>query len=132
MQEKAVLCVDDEAIILLSMKQELKAHFQDRFLFETAPDAQEALLALERMVGQGVKVLLVITDWLMPGMKGDEFLLEVRRRYPDIQSIIVTGHADPDSVERTVREALTKAVLRKPWKREDLISAVSACVDSSA
>jgi DNA-binding NtrC family response regulator len=129
MSGKAVLCVDDEAILLLSMKQELKSHFHDRFRFETATDAEKALASLAELAAKGIEVILIISDWLMPGMKGDEFLLEARRRYPDIQSIMVTGHADPASMKDMLKEAKTRTILRKPWKNEDLISAVSDCVD---
>ncbi len=128
MFDKAILCVDDEAIILLSIKQELKSHYRDRFRFEIATNAEIALSLMDELVGQGVKVILIISDWLMPGMKGDEFLLEAHRRYPEVQSIIVTGHADPASVERVLSEANTKRVIRKPWAREELIEAVDLCL----
>lgn len=128
MGNSAILCVDDEAIILLSMKHELKSHFRDRFRFETATGAEEALRLLKSLEADGTKVMLVITDWLMPGMKGDEFLLEIHRRYPDLPSIMVTGHADPSSIERVLKETNTRTILQKPWRNEELIAAVNACV----
>ncbi|MBP7094839.1 MAG: response regulator [Spirochaetia bacterium] len=130
MNERAILCVDDEAIILMALKQELKSHFRDRFLYETAVDAEEALAAIDELVAEGVEVILVISDWLMPGMKGDEFLLKVHERHPGIGSIMVTGHADPESIAR-VRSALGGCtIISKPWRREDLIGAVETCVDA--
>ncbi len=128
MKSEAILCVDDEAIILMAMKRELKAHFKDRFRFETALDAAEGLKIIDDLSEDGVSVILVISDWLMPGMKGDEFLMTIRSLYPDIRTIMVTGHADPQSIERTVTEAGAFKVLQKPWNRSELIEAISACV----
>ena len=127
MPQQAILCVDDEAIILLSIRQELKNHFKQRFLYETAADAAEALKSIERLVAQDVDVILVLSDWLMPGMKGDDFLVAVKNRYPAIRSILVTGQADRKAVERVKREAGTERVIFKPWRREDLIAAVEEC-----
>ncbi len=128
MKNEAILCVDDEAIILMAMKRELKAHFKDRFRFETALDAAEGLGIIDALAGDGVAVILVVSDWLMPGMKGDEFLLRIRALYPRIKTIMVTGHADPLSIERTQSEAGAYTVLHKPWSRIELIAAISACV----
>ncbi|HOZ72377.1 MAG TPA: response regulator [Spirochaetales bacterium] len=128
MKSEAILCVDDEAIILMAMKRELKTHFRDRFRFETALDAAEGLRIIDALSEDGVSVILVISDWLMPGMKGDEFLLRIRSLHPDIRTIMVTGHADPASIERTIKEAGAFTVLQKPWNRGELIAAISACV----
>lgn len=127
-EPEAILCVDDEAIILLSIRQELKSHFRQRFVYETASDAEQALRVISQLVEQGVKVILVLSDWLMPGMKGDEFLIEVKRLYPTIRSIMITGHANTEAIERALREAGTSKVIHKPWRREELIAAVENCI----
>jgi len=51
----------------------------------------------------------------------------VRERYPAIRSIMITGQADDAAVERVKREAMTCAVLRKPWNTHDLIEAIESC-----
>lgn len=127
-EKRAILCVDDEALIVLSLKQELSEYFGERFIYEGAMSADEALEVIDELVAEGVVVILIITDWLMPGLKGDELLLLVRERYPDIKSIMITGQADNDAIERAINQACVNAVLRKPWSREGLIGAICACV----
>lgn len=129
MKNEAILCVDDEAIILMAMKRELKSYFNDRFRFETAMDAEEGLETIRDLVQEGVSVILVISDWLMPGMKGDRFLAIVKAEFPEIRTIMVTGHADQDSIEQVIKDGYASAVLKKPWNRQDLLSAVDRCVD---
>lgn len=132
MKNEAILCVDDEAIILMAMKRELKSHFCDRFRFETALDAEDGLETIRELVKEGVSVILVISDWLMPGMKGDRFLAVVKAEFPGIRTIMVTGHADQDSIERVIKDGHVSAVLKKPWNRQDLLATVDRCVDAES
>lgn len=125
---RAILCVDDEAIIVFSIKVELKRHFKDLFLYETASAADEALEIIAELYGQGVSVILVLSDWLMPGMKGDKFLELVKARYPAIKTILVTGNADKETTDRLQRKGITDAILYKPWSGDDLIARVEECV----
>jgi DNA-binding NtrC family response regulator len=128
MRREALLCVDDEAIILLSMKQELKRRFTGRFVIETALDASEAQAVIDELESRGVATVLVISDWFMPGVRGDQFLVELHAKRPEVKAILVTGHADEAAVERARREAGLGAVLRKPWRPEELFSAVEAAL----
>ncbi len=128
MNKKAILCVDDEAIILMSIKQELKNHFKTRFLYETALNAEEALEIVNDLTDEGVTLILVISDWLMPGMKGDEFLRKIRNINPDIKTMMITGHAAKDALEAVEKENLADRILIKPWRNSQLISAVEEII----
>ena len=126
--KQAILCVDDEAIIVLSLKQELRSHYRDQFLYETALNATEALEIIDELASDRIKVIAIISDWLMPDIKGDEFLMSVHERYPDIRSIIITGHADEESLLRLKETCGLAAVLHKPWNSRELIAAVDSCL----
>lgn len=89
---EAILCVDDEAIILLHLAKLLERRYGGRFRYELASNGERALATLELIQVQGVHVGLVITDRLMPGMDGDEFLALALGRYPDMKAIMVSGH----------------------------------------
>lgn len=126
-RERAILCVDDEPIILISLKQELKKKFGNRFNYETAMNADEAMEIVDELASSGINVILILSDWLMPGVKGDEFLIQVHKKYPNIQSILITGHADEKAMERVKKEAGTYTVLPKPWNSSQLMEAVEFC-----
>jgi CheY-like chemotaxis protein len=91
---RANLCVDDEAIILMALKQELRSVIGPGFIYETARDGIEALEVVDSLVAEGIKLVLVISDWLMPGLAGDELVLRLKDRHPDVQAIIITGQAN--------------------------------------
>jgi CheY-like chemotaxis protein len=126
--KRAILCVDDEALIVLSLKQELRSHYGDRFIYETALSAEAALEVIGDLKAEGVEGIALVTDWLMPGIKGDALIDLARDRYPDIYAVIITGHADVESLDRLRAGGALVAVLMKPWSRSELIAAVEACL----
>ena len=65
---------------------------------------------------------LLLVDFLMPGMNGVEMVEKAREIYPDLPVVLATGYADMNVVEKVIP---ANRVLRKPFRSEDLISAVS-------
>ncbi len=128
-RKKAILCVDDEMIILLSLIQELKSSFGNEFLYEKATDANQAFEVIDDLALEGVKLILIISDWLMPGIKGDEFLETVRRQHPEIKAIMITGQAERGVIERLLESGCVTDVIEKPWNPQRLVEAVKKCRD---
>jgi CheY-like chemotaxis protein len=126
MNKPVILCVDDEKVILDSLKIQLKKEFQDTYLYEAAESADEALEIIEELQEDDVTILVIVSDWLMPGMKGDEFLIEVHKRFPKIVKIMLTGQADEDAVEKAKQYANLYSCLHKPWNSEDLIENIKS------
>jgi DNA-binding NtrC family response regulator len=124
MSGKAIVYVDDEAVILLALKQELLRHFRGRYAIETALSAEEGEELIRALEAEGTEVRLVISDWLMPGKRGDQFLIDLHKRSPAIRAILVTGQADEAAIERTRREAELYACMRKPWRMPVLLGLV--------
>lgn len=124
MTKKAILCVDDEIIILVSLIRELRSHFKSRYIYEQATDAKGALKIIDELAAENIEVIFIISDWLMPGMKGDEFLEEINAKHPEIRSIMITGQADVEAIERIKRIDSVLAIFNKPWDPEVLISTI--------
>ncbi len=124
MLNKAILCVDDESIILETIKEQLKRRFGQEYLYETASNADEAWEILEELIADRVEVLIVVSDWLMPGTKGDEFLIQIHRKYPYIVKVLLTGQADAAAIARAQTEANLYRCLHKPWSEEELADTI--------
>jgi CheY-like chemotaxis protein len=123
---QAILCVDDEEIILSSLKEQLKRSFGTAYLYETALSADEAWEIIEELVEDHVGLLIVVSDWLMPGTRGDEFLIQLHQRYPQVVTVMLTGQADPEAILRAQREAQLYACLAKPWTEAALIETIQS------
>jgi CheY-like chemotaxis protein len=131
MPKRAILCVDDEAIILNSLLRQLQTAFDDSYIYETAENADEALEIIEDLQGEGTDLLVIVSDWLMPGSKGDQLLIDVHQRFPGVVKIMLTGQANPDAVERAQTEANLYTCLAKPWQEQDLIQAIQSALPQS-
>jgi CheY-like chemotaxis protein len=124
MLKPVILCVDDEPLILETLKTELRNRFAGRFTYETAMDGEEALALIEELVAEGITIVLIVSDWLMPGIRGDELLETVHSRWPAIRAILVTGQADRTAIDRVLQGSWASHVIPKPWRSEELLSVV--------
>jgi DNA-binding NtrC family response regulator len=121
MTNAAILCVDDEIMILESLKEQLQRYFGDRYLYEVATGACEAWAIINELYEEGIRILVIVSDWLMPKIRGDEFLIAVHQRYPDILTVMLTGQADEIAIERVRTKANLHACLQKPWTETELV-----------
>lgn len=128
MSKTAIVCVDDEVMVLSSLEIELRAAFGEAFLYEFAESGEEALELIEELRDEGVAIVAIVSDWLMPGMKGDELLIEVHNKFPEISSIMLTGQADSQAIEKAKQYAALSHCLYKPWKSPELISAINSAL----
>ncbi|GET38328.1 response regulator [Microseira wollei] len=124
MSKFAILCVDDEAIILNSVIRQLQDEFEEKYTYEAAESAEEALEVLAELEEEEIQTIVIVSDWLMPGMKGDEFLVEVHKRFPKVVKILLTGQADEAAIERANKHADLHRYIAKPWEKKDLIAAI--------
>jgi CheY-like chemotaxis protein len=126
MSNKAILCVDDERIVLLSLRDQITKHFGDRYRYEVAESADEAWEVIEEIYLEGVRLLCIVSDWLMPGTRGDEFLIQVHEQFPDIVTVMLTGHADEAAIARARQKANLYACITKPWNEKNLIEVIKS------
>ena len=125
MNKPVILSVDDEPDILNTLKIQLKNEFKNDYFYELAESGDEALDLLKDFQEE-VQVFVVISDWLMPGIKGDELLIKVHQKYPKIIKVMLAGQADAAALQRAVQEADLYCCLYKPWKSKELIETIKS------
>lgn len=115
-----ILFVDDEEENL----EIFSINFGDTFTIYSANSGPEGLELLEReFVG------LVLSDQRMVGMTGMEFLQEVRKRHPEIVTMLVTAYSDLDVLAEGVNAGLLYSYILKPWEVKDLKIALSRGIE---
>jgi two-component system, sensor histidine kinase and response regulator len=119
--KKAIICIDDEKIVLDSLKNEFRSFLNHEYLFETSESGNDALLLIDELIEEGYDIAIVIADYIMPGMKGDEVLISVHRKLPDAKTILLTGQATMEGVTHAVNDAGLYRYIAKPWEQEDLV-----------
>ena len=125
MSNQAILCVDDDPIILETLKMQLKRHFGDAYRIELAKSGDDALMVMDELSQQDIEIPLIITDYFMPGMKGDELLEIMHARNPRMLKIFLTGKADVDAVVNAVNKASLYRFVSKPWDSDDFNMTIS-------
>lgn len=121
MQRKGyIVCIDDEESVVVTLKQQLDEVFDETHEVLTCLSGEEALELIDAIQNDGELVELVITDQIMPGLAGDEFLKKLHSRYPDIVKILLTGQAGLDSAISAINEGGLSRYYEKPWNIETM------------
>ena len=111
-----VLLVDDEELVRMGAAEMLS---DLGYAVIEAGSGAEAM----RIVESGEQIDVLITDYLMPGMKGGELIEAARRRRPGLPSLIVSGYATIEGLPRDV------PVLAKPFRHDLFAAQVAALID---
>jgi len=129
MDSNVILCVDDERMILTSLKAQLREKLGSEFIYETSENASEAMELIDELRSENKGIIIIVSDWLMPGIKGDEFLIKIHQKYPDIIKVMLTGQADENAIENAQKNANLHACLSKPWNADVLVNTIKSGID---
>ncbi len=121
MEEKAILCVDDEKSILNSLKRLLR---REPYKVYTAVGGEAGLEVMAEK-----KVQLVVSDQRMPGMTGTQFLQKVKEHWPDTIRVILSGYAEADVIVDSINEGGVYRFMAKPWQDESLKITIRQCFE---
>jgi serine phosphatase RsbU (regulator of sigma subunit) len=125
-----ILCVDDEKIILDSLKKELSPEFRNGYIIEIAETASEAIEIVGEAINDGWDIPVVLSDYIMPGTKGDELLKIIKNVSPNTYCIMLTGQATIEGVTNAINNSTLYRYISKPWETNDLLLTISEAIKS--
>ena len=114
---RTVLFVDDEQAIRNALERMYLERDDVRCLF--AASGQEGLDILAHE-----EVWVVVSDYLMPGMRGIEFLTKVKNVCPDTVRIMMTAYADLNIAIDAINKSEAYRFVTKPWNNKELMETV--------
>jgi DNA-binding NtrC family response regulator len=115
LKNKIILIVDDEFIILESLKIQLSRILASNFELQMASSGEEALGLIDELHQEGEDLALVISDFNIDSYKGTDILRHAITQYPSVKKIILTGQADTKSIKDFDLQHGIDAILDKPW-----------------
>ncbi|MFG0274761.1 MAG: sigma-54-dependent transcriptional regulator, partial [Phycisphaerales bacterium] len=120
-----ILIVDDDPIVAESIAEMLRADGASAATCATGEEALEAIEEADRKAnsGRARPFGLVITDVAMPGMGGLELLKQIRKRFPAMVVLVVTGYATIENAVEAVKQGASD-YLTKPLVDDELRIAV--------
>lgn len=117
-----VLVVDDEESILKGIRLNLGRTFD----ITLANGSQEALQTFK----DGAPFDVVVSDMRMPGMDGATMLREIKESYPQVMTILLTGHADFEfGGSQALQSGLLFRILNKPCPPQKLSATIKAAIE---
>ncbi|TVQ54076.1 MAG: response regulator [Spirulina sp. DLM2.Bin59] len=130
MNRPAIVCVDDELIILQSLRDELRNNLAADFTIELADSGHSALELVKELIEEGYHLPLIISDYIMPDMRGDELLAKIHQLSPQTLKVMLTGQATVEAVSHAIQHAKLYRYMAKPWESEDLKLTVSEALNA--
>lgn len=112
-----ILVVDDEAVMIDSIRIGLESSGHRVFMAHSAREAMDLLYF------KGRRIDLVITDYLMPKMDGIDLLKAIRRRYPDLPVLIMTAFANKEMSVDAIKNRC-QGFIEKPFNLDLLIDEI--------
>ncbi len=116
-----VLLVDDEQNITNALRRELADWAEEKAIEIISATSAKVGLNLLEMHGQDT--VIVVSDLKMPEMKGSDFLLEVKAKYPHIVTMLLTGFSETEEVVKAVSAGIFTYML-KPWDSANLLAEI--------
>ena len=126
----AVLCVDDEKIVIDSLKRELTQVFGDAYVIEVAQSGDDAFEAIRSLRDEGCDIAVALVDYILRNEKGDDLLRRIHDALPQTKTIMLTGQATPEGIGRAVNYANLYRFIAKPWHRDDLALTIKEAIRS--
>ncbi len=125
MHKYAIVCIDDDPLITSMVSFQLRKIIDEKTTFiETYSKPKEVEKNIEELINFGVNVVFVIVDYQMPEMNGAEVIRNLKKKYPWISCIMLSGQANDLIVGELQGDELLVKYISKPWNEEDLFTIV--------
>ena len=115
----SIVIVDDEDMVLTALRALLELETEHDIHSFTDPG--EAAKFLENNT-----VDVCVSDYLMPGMTGIQFLTRAKQLQPEASRILLTGHADKQSAIVAINQVSLFQYLEKPWDNHQLLLVIQS------
>jgi CheY-like chemotaxis protein len=128
----AVLCVDDEKAIVELLSFQLRKYFKPTTTWiEAYTIPSEVESNVQELMSYGVDILFLIVDYHMPVMNGATLVKNLKKNYPELICIMLTGQANDEVLSQLVEEELLYAVIKKPWSEDALVNKIKPFIEKS-
>jgi len=117
-----ILVVDDEEIICQQLQ---RLYTYSGYKVEVAHSGEAALERLEKR-----DIDLMVTDVRLPGISGVDLTMEIKKNYPDVPVIVITGHAAIDCAVEVLKSGASDFIV-KPFGAEAIQESTRAALEKA-
>jgi thioredoxin reductase (NADPH) len=110
-----LVTVDDDPTVSRAVARDLRRRYGEQHRIVRAESGAEALDALRQMKLRGDEVAVLLADYRMPGMNGNEFLEQAMDIYPHARRVLLTAYQDTGAAIDAINRIDLDHYLLKPW-----------------
>lgn len=123
MESIVIILIEDQKEVLAAVAKDIDT-LEENFVIEECDSAAEAEELMEELDSEGAHIALIISDHIMPGKSGVDFLIEINEdsRFRPTKKILLTGLATHQDTINAINNAAIDRYLEKPWDPEQLKS----------
>jgi response regulator RpfG family c-di-GMP phosphodiesterase len=130
-EEKAILTVEDDREALNALRMQLERNFTDGYLLEFAQNVDEAISLIDELIENKVELILLLSDWYMPGKNADVLVNYIKDKNPNVRVIVLSGQLDTVKAGKMLEENVIDRVIMKPWNESNLINQIKGFLINS-
>ena len=124
MESKAILSVEDDRESLNALRLQLDRHFGDEYLLEFSQSVDEAVAVLDDLIAREVNVILLLSDWYMPGKNADVLVDYIKSKNPLVRVIVLSGQLDVAKASQMLEGQIIDRIIMKPWDEAILVNQI--------
>jgi DNA-binding NtrC family response regulator len=120
---KSILIVEDDALVATSLARMLRL---EKFDVSICPDPNTALALCSKR-----QFDLIITDQMMPVMKGTEFAVLAKVKQPNAHTLLISGYINSDKANEALKSGHIQKFISKPWHNKDILNMIESEIELS-
>ncbi len=125
----AILAVDDDILVLNSLRIQLERKFGHAYVLEFAQNVDEAIEVISELSTSQIQLIVIISDWIMPGKNGDALAQYVKRLDPTIKVVVLSGQLQENIAKQMIESNEIDSIVTKPWSENDLIEIIEKALE---
>ena len=126
----AILAVDDDILVLNSLRIQLERKFGNDYVLEFAQNVDEAIGVIQDLKSEEIELIVIMSDWIMPGKNGDALAQYVKQINPKIKVVVLSGQLQENIAVQMIESKEIDSIVTKPWSEEHLIGIIEQAIHS--
>lgn len=124
----AILAVDDDILVLNALRIQLERKFGNDYVLEFAQNVDEAIGVIQDLKSDNIDLIVIISDWIMPGKNGDALAQYVKQMNPAIKVVVLSGQLQETLALQMIESQDIDSIVTKPWSEDHLIGIIEQAI----
>ncbi|MFN5620246.1 MAG: response regulator [Flavobacteriales bacterium] len=124
MENKAILSVEDDREALNALRMQLERNFSEDYQLEFAQNVDEAVAVIDDLIAHDIDLILLLSDWYMPGKNADVLVDYIKSKNPLVKVIVLSGQLDVAKAGQMLEDRVIDRVIMKPWDEAALVQQI--------